>query len=238
MKIRILSDLHFEFHQDGGASFLSDPDPKEVDVLILAGDICGHWQIVDVMSKFAQVYKYVIAVSGNHEHYGASFDIVRKNFAKVNKPNFHFLDRKTVTIDGQRFVGCTLWFPNGPRNHVLRHSMNDFEKIKNFDPQVYQQNSLDQDFLHQTVSTDDVVITHHLPTFHSVHPKFAGNALNVFFVCDQEQLIKNRHPRLWCFGHTHESMRYTIHGTEIICNPFGYAGYEINPQFKDVVLTV
>ena len=59
MKIRILSDLHFEFHQDGGASFLSDPDPKEVDVLILAGDICGHWQIVDVMSKFAQVYKYV-----------------------------------------------------------------------------------------------------------------------------------------------------------------------------------
>lgn len=237
MKIRILSDLHFEFHQDGGASFLLNPDPNDVDVLILAGDICGHWQIVETMSNFAKVYKHVIAITGNHEHYGSDFKAVRKEYSKIKASNFHFLDRTTVTITDQRFVGCTLWFTHGARNNVLRHSMNDFDKIKDFDPQVYEENILDQDFLHKTVSSDDVVITHHLPSFNSVHPKYAGNALNCFFVCDQEQLIKNRHPKIWVHGHTHESLFYNIHGTQVVCNPFGYAGYELNPKFRDVVLT-
>lgn len=238
MKIRLMSDLHFEFHKDGGLSFLSDPNPDEVDVLILAGDICGHWQITETMRNFARGYKHVIAVSGNHEHYGSDFKDVRDKYKKVDRENFHLLDRTTVTIDGQRFVGCTMWFAHGARNHILRHSMNDFEKIKNFDPQVYEQNALDQDFLYQTVSSDDIVITHHLPAFHAVHPKFAGNALNCFFVCDQEQLIKNRHPKVWIHGHTHESIDVLVHGTRIVCNPFGYAGYEMNPNFKDVILTV
>jgi predicted phosphodiesterase len=39
MKIQLLSDLHFEFHNDQGNGLVNSLKPEGVDVLILTGDI-------------------------------------------------------------------------------------------------------------------------------------------------------------------------------------------------------
>jgi Icc-related predicted phosphoesterase len=79
----------------------------------------------------------------------------------------------------------------------------------------------------------DVVVTHHLPTQRSVPPRFSSSPLNAFFVCDVEELIEERRPRLWMHGHTHTSVDTRIGPTRILCNPFGYAGWELNAGFVD-----
>jgi predicted phosphodiesterase len=39
MRLQLLSDLHFEFHRDGGHAFVDSLDPTGIDVLVLEGDI-------------------------------------------------------------------------------------------------------------------------------------------------------------------------------------------------------
>ena len=39
MRIQVISDVHFEFHSDGGWDFVRSLNPEGVDVLVIAGDI-------------------------------------------------------------------------------------------------------------------------------------------------------------------------------------------------------
>ena len=39
---------------------------------------------------------------------------------------------------------------------------------------------------------------------------------------DGEELVKNMSGNVWIYGHTHDSMRYTLHGKECITNALGY----------------
>lgn len=84
-----------------------------------------------------------------------------------------------------------------------------------------------------------VVVTHHAPSPKSIHPRFAGSALNAAFVSDAEWLLRDRRARLWIHGHTHNSFDYEVEGTRVLCNPRGYAkdGAIENPAF-DPLLTV
>jgi hypothetical protein len=143
----------------------------------------------------------------------------------------HVLDNSTCEIQGRRFVGTTLWMRHFPGIELLHESLNDFYMIEHAERRVYEENARALTFLRRTVGPDDIVITHHLPSLRSVHPAYADSSLNCFFVCDVEDLILNRRPRLWAHGHTHRSVRYKIGATTVICNPFGYAAREENPQF-------
>lgn len=68
-----------------------------------------------------------------------------------------------------------------------------------------------------------------------MHPKYKGSPLNRYFVGAAEQVFENR-PALWIHGHTHESMDY-LHGTtRVLCNPFGYMDYEVNPHFNPALV--
>ena len=80
----------------------------------------------------------------------------------------------------------------------------------------------------------DVVVTHHLPTQLSVHPEYKGSPLNPFFVCEMDPLIFEKRPKLWVHGHTHKSVSKMVGRTRIVCNPFGYARHEENPEFSGV----
>lgn len=75
----------------------------------------------------------------------------------------------------------------------------------------------------------------------SVAPEYKGSALNPFFVCDVEHVIRRNRPKLWIHGHTHTSCDYWIdhpvghvgsQTTRVVCNPFGYARHEENPKFN------
>jgi len=223
MRIAILSDLHFEFHRDGGSEFISTLKFNGIDVLILAGDIVTPAEkIPNILERFCNRYETVVYLPGNHEFYRSSFPEVKKIFDFISISNLHILDNKTTTINGQRFVGTTLWFRDQPDYNRLYKCLADFQEIKDFRNHVYEKNRLAIEFLNHEVNSSDIVITHHMPSKKSVHPKFTNSSLNRFFVCELDDLINERQPKLWVHGHTHESCDYYINKTRIICNPLGY----------------
>ena len=82
MKIRMLSDLHLEFHDYRVAPM---PDDKET-VLVLEGDIgCIHGnreqylKLCDFIGYCSSKFREVIWVMGNHEHYKGSLLLTKRN---------------------------------------------------------------------------------------------------------------------------------------------------------------
>jgi Icc-related predicted phosphoesterase len=231
MNIQVMSDLHFEFHRDAGCAFVDSLDPTGVDVLVVAGDLAPLELLPDALRLLCDHYKSadVVFVAGNHEFYGArpwSVSFFREE--QLRWPNLHWLENSAVTIKGQRFVGCTLWF----RESTAPRGLSDFEVIKDFEPWVYEQNARSVKYLEREVRRSDVVVTHHLPSSRSVALQYAGSSLNDYFVCDVERLIFDRQPALWLHGHTHASCKYALDATFVVCNPFGYARREENPDFN------
>jgi hypothetical protein len=100
-RIHVLSDLHL----DTGPYAL--PSDLEFDILVAAGDI-GPIEIS--IPWLAAVGKPVVYVLGNHEHYDRAFtDTLAAAKALAHGTQVHVLERESVTIQGVRFLGATLW---------------------------------------------------------------------------------------------------------------------------------
>lgn len=76
-----------------------------------------------------------------------------------------------------------------------------------------------------------VVVTHYLPHEASISPKFRSGDNHGFFNPLLADLLKRRLCRLWVHGHTHDSCDYYVNETRVVCNPYGYHGYEVNPNW-------
>jgi predicted phosphodiesterase len=223
MKIGIHSDFHFESHADGGKTVISElPD---ADVMVIAGDMNNNYKLLDSFEMMCNKFEQVVYVIGNHDLWDSSFSEVRKviDRAHAKFSNLHVLDNSVATIGGMRFVGATLFFEYDPLNTTKEQYLVDFALVENYRNEVYRENELAQKFLYGFTQPGDIVITHHMPTYKSVHQVFERDALNCFFVCDMERMIASRHPSVWIHGHTHFSFDYMFMDTRIICNPFGYA---------------
>lgn len=251
MKVAVASDLHFEFHRDGGKTLAAElPD---TDVIVVAGDLTNAASLWDSVRVLLEKYRHVVYVFGNHEFYGSSFQAVRQSVAKLQRRlprlreeaaerhvelgELHLLDNSTVTIEGQRFVGTTMWFRHEEGIEWRHRFMNDFHVIKGATKGVYRENRKALEFLEETVTSDDVVVTHHLPSEGSIHERWKKSKYNCFYLCDVEEFIRERQPKFWIHGHTHNSFDYLIEKTNVVCNPFGYAAHEENPEF-DSGLTI
>ena len=225
------SDIHVEFHRDHGAAFIAGmPDS---DVLVCAGDLGNAKTFAEALEALCRRYPHVIYVMGNHEAYGSSISDVRRTLDAMDArlPGLHYLENNTCEIDGQRFVGSTLWVPRLPGIEALEPMMNDFRLIADAPDAIYDENTRAVDWLAKVVRSTDVVVTHHLPSPRSTHARHADSPIKCFFVCDVESLIADRQPRLWIHGHTHDSMDYAIGHTRVLCNPYGYQGVEPNSQY-------
>lgn len=229
-----MSDIHAEFHRDLGKSFVDSLDAKDVDVLILAGDVGNRVAEKEALPLFCQKFKHVVYVAGNHTYYGhCNVQAIQTMLQQVKQrhKNFHHLENKSVTIDGQRFLGGTLWFPYRPEDHVAERDQNDFEQISNFRQWVYRANAKTVLFLYDNVQRSDIVVTHYAPSTKSIIPQFANDSRNGFYYTDLEDLIRDRQPQLWVHGHMHTTLHYNIGDTEVVCNPFGYARQGENREF-------
>lgn len=230
MRLRIVSDLHFEFHRDGGVALAAEiAAGPPFDVLVVAGDLATLHGLDAALGQLRQVAPNVVYVSGNHEAYGASLAALAATQRHDLTP-LHWLECETLAVAERRILGSALWFPPAPRVH--KDGMTDFRVIRDAEPAIYEANARAVEFFRRELREGDVVVTHHLPSFRSVAPRWRGSPLNAFFVCDMERLIEERQPALWVHGHTHESCDYTIGKTRVVCNPFGYVGVELNPQFN------
>jgi Icc-related predicted phosphoesterase len=235
MKIRILSDLHLEFFGSRWRAFVESL-PTDCDVLVLAGDVCspasGPPSLFDALSAFCDRFPHVVFVLGNHEYYRDDPPWLHTRIAdaahRIGRPSLSWLNRSSVTVNGQRFVGCSLWFPSvaGPS-----FALADFSMIHNFVPWVTNEAARDREFLSREVRPGDIVVTHHLPSERSVAPQFKGSPLNAYFVHDVESVMREREPALWVHGHTHSSCDYVAGKTRVVCNPYGYGAHDMNAEF-------
>lgn len=227
MRIHLYSDLHLDHYSDKGAKFLKEIKHQTADVAVLAGDITTG-KFADNFRKlflqFKDQYAHTLVIPGNHEPYGTSPQQVERsyNLALKDIDNVHVLDSKLITIDGQRFIGGTMWYIDGPMNAVFEGMMNDIHYIKGFKPWVYNKQQEFELLLRKELMKDDVVITHHLPSYKSVNERYRGSSLNRFFVCEMDWIIYERKPKLWLHGHSHSPCDYFIEETRVVCNPRGY----------------
>lgn len=224
--IQILSDLHLEFHRDGGKEFINSLDPKGVDVLVVAGDLCTESGLGEALKRLCDRWPHVVFVCGNHEYYHSSPErVTNRMFShELTLPNLTWLNNKTRVVAGVRFVGGTLWFPRPSSRQIVnaRKGMNDFRIIKGFEPWVYEQNKACEDLLWKKAKFADVVVTHHIPTEQGILPRYRGSPLNHYFCRDLTPLIEEAKPPLWLFGHTHSTQDFTIGETRLVANPLGY----------------
>jgi hypothetical protein len=78
MRLQLLSDLHFEFHRDGGRSFVDSLDPT--------GSTCWSSRVTSSLRKASVphsrccaedfVTTSLVYVYGNHEFHGSDCDLV------------------------------------------------------------------------------------------------------------------------------------------------------------------
>ena len=240
LTIGYYSDLHLESHFDGGENFISlIPKDYNPDVMILAGDISDSKGITKALRMLCKRFKRVIHVCGNHEYYGGSRDVILGHLAALvgELDNYWWLDNASVTIEGQRFVGSTMWFTNNPTNVLFEHRLNDFRQIEDYKSWVYEEGDKSIDYLLEAVGSDDIVITHHLPLVYSVPTRFQGSEINRFYVNRRAwSVINNCSPKVWIHGHTHEVFDYLVSDTRVVTNPCGYLGEDVGSIFNDTVL--
>ena len=226
MKIQLLSDVHYEFWRDASAlpyRLLKHVRDHNINVVIVAGDLTDSWGLANGLGTLCRVLHPtpVLYTPGNHEYYGSSPKVVTKALADLvsEDSNLHLLDCSSVSIQGLNFGGATLWFPDSPLNVAYHHSWTDFYNIYESRPWIYEQNVRACEFFTNTQL--DVCISHHLPSYQLVAPKWKGEDSNRFFVTEILTQIPNP-PKLWLFGHTHELTNQLVDSTRCIANPRGY----------------
>jgi hypothetical protein len=125
-RIHVISDVHLEFGR------YELPADLEFDILVASGDI---GPVEDAVAWLAKCGKPVVYVMGNHEYYGREFDeVLPAARAAARGTRVHVLERNTVTIQGVRFLGTTLWTSFGDWHPGLvrqaYRQMNDYELIR------------------------------------------------------------------------------------------------------------
>lgn len=234
MRLLCLSDLHFNWHRDAGVSFVKDlPSSDKVDAVVIAGDLTEGPGLTEALGMFCDRYEKVVYCAGNHEYYEQGRAITQNLIwdAVAAHPNLTWLNNEAVVINGQRFIGGTLWFSDDPRiPEDFKLDWSDFARIPCLDEWVYADNLKAVKCL-AGMRAGDIVVTHHLPTRASVAPQYRGMLSDAFYVCDVEDHIRIASPKLVVHGHTHVSLDYLIDETRVVCNPFGYARKAENPKF-------
>ena len=262
MKVKVVSDLHLECCEQGHGV----PDLGEGEVLILGGDILcarhfktnGKLRQVynDFLQKCADNFDYVLYIAGNHEAYGYNYEGTWNVLKEQMPVGVHLLENDYVEIGDWIFIGSTFWtdFHNENPLEMMEAGclMNDYKTIRitsNYrkmnpndtlgfhkESKKYLTKKLEQ-FKDKNVW----VLTHHGPSYQSVHKKYRTETINGAYVSDLDDLILS-HPQIkyWSHGHTHESMDYMISDCRVVCNPRGYYnGYnneglnlDFNPNFE------
>lgn len=137
-------------------------------------------------------------------------------------PNFHWLNNSDTAVEGQHFFGGVMWFPDAPHNRMYEDQLSDFLVIRGFKDWVYEENTRFHEAAKNLITPETIVLSHHIPSYQAVHRMFQGDNLNRFFVSEQTDVILDKRPRLWVYGHTHLPADLTVGGTKLLCNPYGY----------------
>lgn len=257
MNIRIVSDIHAEFFRNGGDPEVTEQlmeavipylkDEKDM-VLVLAGDIVT----IDCMQQYtpwlkdlSQRHKAVVYVGGNHEcyHGNRAQSIHYWKYIASTIPNFYVLENDVCYIDNIRFLGTTMYTAlDGPLDHMFIQEMSDLDYVTGLNVGVWRHiHNTAVEFLTkflQEVTWDGktVVVTHHAPSYQSIVGKYRNSNVNCCYASHLDNLVGYSNASLWCHGHMHDSSDYTLGDTRVVCNPHGYYGEYVNPDFNPTMV--
>lgn len=233
-KLKLLSDLHHEHHKDylqGG--YISNL-PNDCDVLVLAGDIGSKHILPGVLRQYCDRFKEVVFILGNHSYWSQSIEGAHNLISTITNSNFHFLYNSSWTYEGNTFHGTTLWFDELSKATLEKTGVRtkkykagtmhwpDFELVEGGSSVIYAEFKKAKEYLSKNVKEGQIVVTHHMPSYRCVAPRYFGDPYNPFFVGDVEEIIINNKPKLWASGHTHISYDFMLDKTRLVCNPRGY----------------
>jgi Icc-related predicted phosphoesterase len=245
--INVTSDIHLEF-----GKYVPAYD-SEMQALVIAGDLAPGLQGIEFLEELEAKSKApIIYVPGNHCLWGRNFEdqleFLKKNCDRIG---VHFLYNESVTINDTVYLGTSLWTDfNANNNQVLdmvraQMAMNDYKNMFHKDVLLTPQFLLDEhkkavefivDGLNSAPSTHKTcVVTHHAPCLRSLGHR-RGHSNSPFYASDLSSIINELQPDLWVHGHIHESIRYVEGETLIVCNPRGYHGVHLNPDFIPDIL--
>lgn len=260
MKLRLLSDLHFE-----GGEHKELYKSQGEDVLVLAGDIhVGAEKEWTTLKRFAEEQPNIVYVMGNHTFYHQDYnDTCRKledwakfTSIKILNPGTVYYDPKLrklvhpgtpIPPEAIAIVGGCLWtnFRNDELSKMIAaQGINDFRLIE-YDNRYFSPNDAAQLFEQQygyikyqyeNIKAKKLIVTHFLPATECIDPQYLGCAtstLNDYFANDLGDWISYLEDTTWMFGHTHSNVDIKINNTRLIANPYGYG---FNRHYKECLI--
>lgn len=169
--------------------------------------------------------------------------------------NIHLLDSASPSYfcseENVAIVGSTLW-SHVPDERLVdaQFEMNDYTFIPvRTDGGVRRLHPDDTNQFHtetRTVLAREIdawerrganvcVVTHHMPSFDLVSPRYRSHRLNCCFASSCEDLMKP-HVKAWIYGHTHNAAITAIGRTMTACNARGYPNESVPGFGRDVYL--
>ena len=223
----LVSDIHAEFYKDGGKSIIDSF--ASADAICVAGDLGTSKTMSNTVDLLCNKYLKVIVVLGNHDFFYSSFEMTMRAMDKLRAKynNLVLLENERVVINDQGFIGATLWY----KPNRYRHEWSDYLYIKGAKviPDKHEES---KDYLRNNIQEGDIVITHMLPSYKCVAPRYKDDEWNCYFVGECEDIVIDKKPKIWHSGHTHTAYDFTLNASRMICNAVGYpreAGTSFNP---------
>jgi Icc-related predicted phosphoesterase len=238
MIIKYFSDIHLEFHDAHDQAHFIDQliGDDLADIIVIAGDLQVNKEVIPWLQYIDENAQCpVLFVPGNHEYYGAWKNNMDMMLKEEKFKNVHVLIQGTFEFMGITFAGATGWWDASMGVEHTR-ALNDFSRImdikENANGTVW--GVRDRRFFQEVLEKTDrvICISHNAPSYKSILPQFASSDINECFANHWDKMIIKHQPIAWIHGHMHNTIEYTLGQTEVLCNPYGYAGYETNDEFS------
>lgn len=237
MRIQILSDQHIDVGRNFG--YVVNRMVPRADVLVIAGDFCAHRPMREnfIRDRLLPKWKTIIMVPGNHDLWNCSFDdpffgSAEKVFEHSNGNKCYYVNNKIVEVDNVCFICSTLWSHIGAVNSFqIQRSLGDYAEIKGYTIEKNNEYHLiNKAFLSESVSSlvndsrKKVIVTHHIPSFNLVSPRWKNQVLNEAFAADMDSFIMmySDYISCWIHGHSHDFLDTYLGGIHFVRNPMGY----------------
>lgn len=262
MKLQIFSDLHVDVHPIKKITIATDVDLVIVAGDTCEGALKAFEHLRRIVPMNIPI---VMVLGNHEYYRGFVPDELAAARVFAPGFNIVLLENETAVLNGKssgsggdgavRVIGATLWtdyraFGEASRRLVMNAcaaGMNDHRLIGwqkrpwlRFRPkEAAAMNDQSKEYIESMLRTafegPTVVVTHHAVHWSSITPRYRDDHVTGAFLSDLSTMIETHQPTVWVHGHVHNSSKYHVGRTLIVCNPHGY-GLE-NPDF-DGALTL